>query len=119
MSHTLASHPSDIVDALHDLTRELQKLDAQPRAIAENVREVIARSGLGRLSLVDYLLSRGFDGVRLARASGTFGKACAEAYRARYGVNLETVHDEKGWIVNLYLELDRPLIDEVFAEWSR
>lgn len=114
------SHPNETVQALHDLTAALEAAGREPRQIALNVSEVISRSGLGRLNLTDYLYEHGFVGVRLAKAIGTFGVAVRDGYEARYGHKpLQHVRDDNGNIVWLYLELDRPLVDDVFAEWSK
>lgn len=116
---TVYPHESQIVNALHELTDTLRAQEVQPRTIALNVSRVIERSGLGRLNLIDYMQEHGFRGQRLAVAIGTFGKTVADTYRERYGHDpLEHIHDENGHIVNLYLELDRPLVDEAFRTWS-
>jgi hypothetical protein len=106
------------VAALHELTAELQRLDVAPAVIARHVTDVLERSGLAPLDLTEYLLAKGFKGPRLAQAMGTFAPAVKAGYVLSRGA-VPLRRERAGRIVNWYTELDRPLVDEVFAGWSR
>lgn len=92
--------------------------------VARRARDILDRSDLKQIDLVEYLRERGYRGARLVRAAGLFGRAVAEAYRVERGVRpgkvavyVEHLKDTRS--VNLYLEADRELLDATFAEWAK
>lgn len=105
--------------------RELQAARGtlSERECARRAREILDRAELKPIGLVEYLRGRGYSGAELVRAAGSFGRALGDAYLAEHGVRplkadvwIEQLQDWRA--ANTYLEVDRPLMDATFAEWS-
>lgn len=91
--------------------------------VAHRARAILDRADLPSLDLVVFLKERGFEGGRLVRAASSFGRAVAAEYRAVYGVEPLRVerwveHLQQKRLVVEYLEMDRPLVERVYAGWS-
>jgi hypothetical protein len=92
--------------------------------LARRAREVLNRGGMRELDVVEFLRGRGFEGPELMRAAGSFGRALADEYLAEHGVRplkaeVFVEHLNARRMVNVYLECDRPLVERVFAGWTR
>jgi hypothetical protein len=113
------------MDALLAL-RELQEARGLLSEVesARRAREILDRADLKPIGLVEFLKERGYEGPRLVRAAGSFGRALGDAYLAEHGVRplkaaawVEHLRDTRA--ANVYLEVDRPLMEATFAEWSK
>jgi hypothetical protein len=108
------------IDALHELTDELRELGQGPVPIARAVTEVLHRSGLGHIDLVEYLESKGHAPQMVVHLVVGFSMAVRDAYTVQYGhapLKRLVDHGAGPRAVNSYIELDRPLIDRVYAGW--
>ncbi len=106
-----------------DAIRELQDLRGilPEYELASRARAIFEREGMKRIDLGDFLNQKGYTGYRLAQAVGTFGKAVKSAYVEEHGVPPIKAHILVNGDVRpvaWYLEMDRNLIETVFATWS-
>jgi hypothetical protein len=108
-----------------DKLAELQ--DARDRHLissseaARRARAILDREGMEPIDLAVFLQERGYQGIPLWSAVGSFGKAVKAAYNETYGrdpLRVDEVINGQHHFVNSYLELDRPMIEKVFEVWS-
>lgn len=104
--------------------REIQTAaDVLPAVeVARRARQVLDREDLHPFTVVDFLVAEGISGSALVRAAGEFGRLVAEAYRKEHGVDplrVERFQEHLGQTRRVceYLEVDRPLVEAVFARW--
>jgi hypothetical protein len=92
--------------------------------VARRARAILDRAELAELDLVEFLKSKGYEGYFLFQAAADFGKALAGEYRRERGkapIKAERFVEHLGQTrsVNLYLELDRELVENAFTRWSK
>jgi hypothetical protein len=108
--------------------RELQTAQAGSRPLlpepeaAKRARAILDRADLKPFTIVEYLVAAGYSGSALYHASVGFGAAVSDAYLSAHGVRplkVERVDEESGQPRSVceYLEVDRPLLDGVYASW--
>lgn len=87
--------------------------------VRERAAAILDRGPLKPLDLVEYLQQQGFLPVRIAREIARFGAAVKAAYRAEYGSDPLKRHiliRGEQVAVMAYVEDDRDLIDDAFAD---
>jgi hypothetical protein len=108
--------------------RELQTAQAGSRPLlpepeaAKRARAILDRADLAPFTIVEYLVAAGYSGPALYHASVGFGAAVSDAYLTEHGVRplkVERLDEESGQPRSVceYLEVDRPLVDGVYATW--
>jgi hypothetical protein len=105
--------------------RELQTAEPLLPAweIARRARAILDRAELKPFTVTEYLTAAGIGGPALVRGVGEFGRLVAEAYRREHGVEplrVERFQEHLGQTRRVceYLEVDRPLVDRVYAAWT-
>jgi len=110
------------LDALRELQHAAEILPAFEAA--HRARAILDRADLAPFTVVDFLTPLGYSGPALYRAAATFGNAVSDAYLAAHGVRplkVERLDDESKALRRVceYLEVDRPLIEAVYAAWTK
>jgi hypothetical protein len=108
------------LQALREIQTAAEVLPAME--VARRARQVLDREDLHPFTVVDFLTAEGISGPALVRAAGEFGRLVAEAYRHEHGVDplrVERFQEHLGQSRRVceYLEIDRPLVEGVFARW--
>jgi hypothetical protein len=97
----------------------LPAMDAAHRA-----RAILDRADLKPFTVVEFLAPLGYSGPGLYRAAVTFGDLVSDEYLKAHGVRplkVERLDDESKSLRRVceYLEVDRPLIEAVYAAWTK